>query len=140
MEDEQNPLTGFKPNIYPVMYWALVYGVLAGVLLFVIYLLQQYITIIWFPIFLVGLVLGGFRNYKKQKTAWLHGQGMTVGPTSFASEIREAVSDITVASQEMIAEERAAQQQEEPIETTENDQYPPDQQSPQPPIAPPPAA
>ena len=59
---EQQPAGQFKPNVYPIMYWALVYGVLAGVVLFIVFLLSRYITIIWFPVFVVGLLLVGFRK------------------------------------------------------------------------------
>lgn len=95
----------FKPNIYPVMYWALAYGVLAGVLLFIVYLLSNFITIIWFPVFLAGVIFGGFRNYRKQREDWGRSQGQAPQAKPMMQELREAVVDIAAASQEMIAEQ-----------------------------------
>lgn len=109
------PVEGFKPNIYPVMYWALAYGVIAGAILFVVYLLSRYITIVWFPVFLAGVVWGGYRNYKKQKNFWHTSQGMPPVKKSAMDEFKEAVGDIVSASQEMMAEQ--AQEQEQPTET-----------------------
>ncbi|MBI1833920.1 MAG: hypothetical protein HYR90_03775 [Candidatus Andersenbacteria bacterium] len=103
-------MADFKPNIYPVMYWALAYGALAGVLLFVVFLLSQYITVIWFPVFLVGLIFGGFRNYRTQKRAFEQGQGLPLQSKPVMQEFREAISDITTASQEMMAEQSAEDQ------------------------------
>lgn len=107
----------FKPNIYPVMYWALAYGLVAGFLLFLIYLLSRYITLFWFPVFAAGLIWGGFRNYKKQKNAWAQQAGAPLPKLTPVAEFREAVSDVVQASREMVAEQRmedavAAQQAE----------------------------
>ena len=101
MEDE------FKPNIYPVIYWGLAYGVIAGLLLFLVALLARYITLVWFPVFLAGLVWGGYRNYKKQKNAWATQSGASVTPKSPMEEFKEAVRDVADASREMVAEQRA---------------------------------
>lgn len=101
------PTGEYKPNIYPIMYWALAYGVIAGVILLVVYLLSQYITVIWFPVFLIGLIWGGYRNYIKQKQAYLSGQGMAYTPQSPMAEFREAARDVYTASQEMMAEQQA---------------------------------
>ena len=143
----------FKPNIYPVMYWALAYGVIAGVILLVVYLLSQYITVIWFPVFLIGLVWGGYRNYIKQKQSYLSGQGMEYKPQSPMAEFRAATQDIMNASREMMAEQQAedaaAIQAEEDALAAEEAQYtqetpPPEepyqddpQQPPRPPQQPP---
>lgn len=96
----------FKPNIYPVMYWGLAYGVAAGVILTVIYFLSNFITVIWFPVFLAGLIFGGFRSWRKQKEEWEKGQGMAPQAKPVMQEFREAVADIAVASQEMMTEEQ----------------------------------
>lgn len=116
-------MNGFKPNIYPVMYWALAYGVAAGVLLFVVYLLSQFITLIWFPVFLVGLAFGAFRNYQNQRRAFEQNQGIPTQAKPVMQEFREAVVDIANASQEMVAQQQAedaaaAQQQAAEFEQT----------------------
>lgn len=97
----------FKPNIYPVIYWGLAYGVVAGLLLFLVALLARYITLVWFPVFLAGLIWGGYRNYKKQKQAWATQSGTPVTPKSPMEEFKEAVRDVADASREMVAEQRA---------------------------------
>lgn len=128
----------FKPNIYPIMYWALAYGVLAGVLLFVVFMLSRFITVIWFPVFLAGLIWGGFRNYRKQRSDFERSQGQAPQARPVMQEFREAVADIAVAGQEMMAEqaaEDAAQQQPE-AETSPEQPIAPDQNQ-QPPAAPP---
>lgn len=97
----------FKPNIYPIMYWALAYGVIAGFLLFLVFLLSRFITIVWFPVFLVGLIWGGYRNYLKQKKIWATQSGVPLTPKSPVQEFKEAVSDVTDAAREMVAQNRA---------------------------------
>ena len=97
----------FKPNIYPIIYWALAYAVIAGFLLFLVYMLSQYITIVWFPVFLAGLVWGGYRNYQKQKKIWSTQSGVPLTPKSPVQEFKEAVSDVTQAAREMVAQQRA---------------------------------
>lgn len=97
----------FKPNIYPIIYWALAYGVIAGFVLFIMFLLARYITIVWFPVFLVGLAWGGFRNYKKQKRIWSTQAGVPLTPKSPMQEFREAVTDVTDAARDMVAQQRA---------------------------------
>lgn len=99
--------TEFKPNIYPIIYWALAYGAIAGFLLFLMYLLARYVTIIWFPVFLVGLIWGGFRNYQKQKKMWATTAGVPLTPKTPVQEFREAVSDVTDAAREMVAQQHA---------------------------------
>ncbi|HLD26127.1 MAG TPA: hypothetical protein VJC05_03745 [Candidatus Andersenbacteria bacterium] len=89
----------FKPNIYPIMYWALLYGVIAGILLFMLFILSRFITVVWFPVFLAGLIWGGYRNYKQQKTA--AGETM-VKPVM--QEFKEAASDIVAATREAMQE------------------------------------
>lgn len=97
----------FKPNIYPIIYWALAYGVIAGFLLFLVFILSRYITLVWFPLFLVGLVWGGYRNYQKQKKIWSTQSGTPLTPKSPVQEFKEAVSDVTQAAREMVAQQRA---------------------------------
>lgn len=97
----------FKPNIYPIIYWALAYGVIAGFLLFLVFLLSRFITIVWFPVFLVGLIWGGYRNYLKQKKIWSTQAGVPITPKSPVQEFKEAVSDVTAAAREMVAQQRA---------------------------------
>lgn len=95
----------FKPNIYPVILWSLVYGLAAGVLLFLITVAQQFVTILWIPLFLAGVVWGGWRNYVRQKSAWLASQGQAYQPQSTTAEFREALSDIRVASRDLFESE-----------------------------------
>lgn len=97
----------FKPNIYPIIYWALAYGVIAGFLLFLVYILSRYITLVWFPVFLLGLVWGGYRNYQRQKKMWSTQSGVPLTPKSPVQEFKEAVSDVTQAAREMVAQQRA---------------------------------
>lgn len=99
------------------MYWALAYGLVAGFLLFLVYLLSRYITLFWFPVFAAGLIWGGFRNYKKQKKAWAQQTGTPIAPGTPMQEFREAVSDVVQASREMVAEQSfdEAQGKQEPL-------------------------
>lgn len=97
----------FKPNMYPLMYWALAFGAISGVALFLMYLLSQFITLVWFPVFLAGLIWGGYRNYKQQKEAWMKGTGTSAVPQSPIQEFKEAVGDVVNASRQMMAEQRA---------------------------------
>jgi hypothetical protein len=95
----------FKVNIYPLMYWGLAYGLIAGFVLFVLFLLSKYITVIWFPVFLAGLIWGGYRNYKKQKDGWSKQSNEPKKSQSPADEVKEAVKDIFSATKEMVAEQ-----------------------------------
>ena len=95
----------FKVNIYPLIYWGLAYGLIAGFVLFVLFLLSKYITVIWFPIFLGGLIWGGYRNYKKQKDGWRKQSNEPSKPQSAVEEVKEAASDIFSAAKEMVAEQ-----------------------------------
>jgi hypothetical protein len=91
----------FKPNIYPIMYWGLMYGLIAGLLVFGLYLLSSYLTLVWLPVFLAGVVWGGYRNYKKQKREAGHaGQ-----PKPAVEEFKEAAKDIMGVTKEMISEQ-----------------------------------
>lgn len=98
----------YKPNIYPIMYWAILYGVLCALALFVIKLLSDFITLLWFPVFLAGLLWGGFRKYKKDKEAWVrqgnsNPQDVSQGnPKSVVVEFKDAARDIAQASQEIV--------------------------------------
>ena len=96
-------MAGFKPNIYPIMYWGLLYGLVAGFALLALYFLSQFITILWFPVFLAGLVLGGYRNYQRQK----RGAGAETA-TSPMEEFKSAAQDIAAATREMMQEQRGA--------------------------------
>lgn len=90
------------------MYWGLMFGLIAGFMLFAIFLLSRYITTIWFPVFLAGVIWGGYRNYRKQKKAW---QGQVGQPSEVASvveEVKEAARDIAVATRDMMAEQPEA--------------------------------
>jgi len=115
----------FKPNIYPVMYWSLAYGVAAGVLLFVLNLLSSFITIIWFPVFLCGLIWGGWRNYKKQKNTWETSTGTAATSQGVMGEFREAVTDIAGASQELFNQEAAPEEEITDVEDAADEELPP---------------
>ncbi len=106
-------MDNFKPNIYPVIYWGLMFGLLAGFVLLVMLLLSRYITVIWFPVFLSGVIWGGWHNYRRQKRAWREQQEKGNGAETRAAapegntlqEIKEAARDITMAAREIIAEQ-----------------------------------
>lgn len=102
MEDT-TPQNEYKPNIYPIMYWAILYGALSALALFVLKLLSDFITILWFPVFLAGLVWGGFRKYKQDKAAWMQGKGIVGTQKSAVDEFKDAARDITQATQEMVS-------------------------------------
>lgn len=86
----------FKPNTSPIIYWGLAYGLAAGFLLLIMSLLSRYITFVWPFVFMAGLVWGGYRNYRKQKTA------LGIAPASSPlQEFRQAVQDIASVSQEV---------------------------------------
>lgn len=103
-ENNKQPPTEFKPNIYPIMYWALAFGIVAGLLLFILRLLAQFITVIWFPVFLIGLIWGAYRNYKKQKREWVKYSGMPIAPASPLQEFKQAARDIMDATRDMVAQ------------------------------------
>jgi choline-glycine betaine transporter len=105
----------FKPNIYPIMYWALAFGATTGVLLFLVTLASSYIGIISFPIFLAGMIWGGYRNYKIQKARWHQQTGQPIQNQSPVEEFKQAVRDIAESSQEMMNQE--SQEKTEPTET-----------------------
>ena len=84
------------------MYWALAYGAAAGILLFILYVLSNFITIVWFPVFLAGVVWGGWRNYQQQKTRWYAQAGVPAPQRSPMEEFRQAASDIAASSQELL--------------------------------------
>ncbi|MDZ4225322.1 MAG: hypothetical protein U1C49_00585, partial [Candidatus Andersenbacteria bacterium] len=127
MEPEQsvgggmnNQSTGqeFKPNIYPVMYWALAYGVVAGLLLFLLSVLSQFLTLVWFPVFLAGLIWGGYRNYQKQRSEWRQNTGTPATAQSPVNEFKSAVQDIAAASRELMSQEAQETSTEEPEATS----------------------
>lgn len=118
----------FKPNIYPIMYWALAFGATAGVLLWLVTILSNYISLVWFPVFLAGLLWGGYRNYRSQKLAFEKQTGQNLQAQSPMEEFKQAVSDVAAASGELLnqeAEEGAGQSQPEgettQIETRDSD-------------------
>ncbi len=86
----------------PLMYWALAYGAAAGVLLFILYLLSNFITLVWFPVFLVGVIWGGWRNYQQQKKRWYAQAGVPVPQQSAMEEFKQAAADIATSSQELL--------------------------------------
>lgn len=134
-------MADFKPNIYPIMYWALAFGAAAGVLLFVLFLLSQAINIAWFPVFLAGLVYGGYRNYKKQKQAWAAASGMPVATGSPMDEFRQAARDITSASRDLLEQEAPAEEEivEAPLAEDAapiEEALPPSDEQPLPPVQP----
>jgi hypothetical protein len=65
-------------------------------------LLSQFITLVWFPVFLAGVIWGGYRNYQKQKRL----QGAVTAAQAPMQEFREAAQDIVSATRDMLAEER----------------------------------
>jgi hypothetical protein len=107
------------------MYWGLMYGLIAGFVLFILFMLSRFITVLWFPVFLVGLIWGGYRNYIKQKKEAGHGN---TEPKTVLEEFKEAAKDIVGATREMVAEqvEEAAQREEMAAqEIIENDELAP---------------
>ena len=95
-------MADFKPNMMPLLYWSLAYGAAAGVLLFILFLLSNFITIVWFPVFLAGVVWGGWRNYKQQKKRWYEQAGVPAPAQSPLDEFKQAASDIATSSQELL--------------------------------------
>ena len=87
------------------MYWALVYGIIAASVLLLIKILADFINIIWFFVFLAGLIWGGFRKYKQDKAAWMQGSGIKSTSKSAKEEFKEAARDIAQAGKEMIAKQ-----------------------------------
>ncbi len=101
----------FKPNIYPIMYWALIFGLSATVVLFLLSVLSRYITLLWFPIFLAGLVWGGYRNYQRQRREWERTHNISGGAGSPLQEFKEATRDVVAASRELIAQQPQQEEQ-----------------------------
>lgn len=95
-------MSEFKPNVMPLMYWALAFGAAAGILLFILYLLSEYILIFWVPVFLVGMAWGGWRNYQQQKKRWYTQVGAVAPTQTITQEFREAASDIANVSREFL--------------------------------------
>jgi hypothetical protein len=98
-------MANFKVNIYPVIYWGLAYALIAGFVLFVLFLLSKYITVIWFPVFLAGLIWGGYRNYKKQKEVSGNQSNEPAVAQSPLEEAKEAARDIFSAARDMVADQ-----------------------------------
>lgn len=124
----------FKPNMYPIMYWALAFGAAAAVLLFVLFLLSQVIAIAWFPVFLTGLIWGGYRNYKKQKEAWAASTGTAPSMGSPMDEFKQAASDIANASRDLIQQEAPLEENISPEPAVEEEPETPPTPPTQPPI------
>mgnify|MGYP001604133597 CR=1 FL=1 len=117
----------FKPNIYPIMYWGLMYGLVAGLLLFALLLLSRFITIVWFPVFVAGVIWGGYRNYTKQKNS----SGQSQPPKTPLEDFKEAASDIVGATRDMIREQmQQTAQPMTPEETATTDDSIPDETEP----------
>ncbi len=136
----------FKPNLYPIMYWAIAYGAVAGIALFLLNFLSSFINVLWAPVFLVGLVWGGYRQYQRQKAAWRMGQGVPATKNSPVEEFKQAVGDVVTASRELMTQnveeeaQQALQQQEaaeqelvqqEELQQTAEEELPPQNQPPQ---------
>ncbi|MEK7500005.1 MAG: hypothetical protein AAB649_05370 [Patescibacteria group bacterium] len=105
--DQQTPQPEYKPNIYPIIYWALVYGIIAATALFAVHLLAGIIALVWFPVFLAGVIWGGYRKYQQDKAAWAQTNGTSTSSASGApntpmQEFKNAARDIAKAGQEMI--------------------------------------
>lgn len=90
------------------MYWALAFGSAAAVLLFVLFLLSRVIAFAWVPVFLTGLIWGGYRNYKKQKQDWANTAGVVPVVLSPLDEFRQAASDVAQASRDLMEQESPA--------------------------------
>lgn len=135
----------FKPNIYPVIFWAVSYGAAAALLVFVAKLLLEYINIFGPLVFLAGVVLGAWRNYRKQKNEFYANSGQAPAEQSPMDEFRAAARDIASASQELMNQEAPAEEvveeeivyEEPPVETqqqeVQQEELPPEE----PPVAPP---
>lgn len=106
----------FKVNIYPVIYWALAYGLVAAIVLLLLKVLSDNITGLWAIVFVAGLVWGGYRNYQIQKKAWV-GQGHAAAPQSPVEEFKQAIKDIAGASRDLMKQTAA---QAEKVVPTEN--------------------
>lgn len=104
--------SSFKPNIYPIMYWALAFGVIAGTVLFLVYLLSSFLTLLWFPVFLAGVIWGGYRNYKIQKQTWSAAASNTPSTGSPWEEFKQAGSDILEAARDLMSQEAPPQSEE----------------------------
>ncbi len=85
------------------MYWAILYGVIAAVALLIFKMLADYLTYLWFPVFLLGMVWGGYRKYTQDKKAWMAGTGIVGTSKSAIEEFKDAARDIANASREMMA-------------------------------------
>src|SRR3954469_12560350 len=105
----------FKPNIYPIMYWAFAFGIAAGLGMYILLLLSRFITIIWGPVFLVGLAWGAYRNYKIQKAAWSKNNGVPVVTQSPMNEFKQAFRDIRDSSRELVAQQVAESEANETV-------------------------
>ena len=92
------------------------YGLIAGFVLFILLLMSRFITLLWFPVFLVGVIWGGYRNYKKQKSESGH---VSTQPKTALEEFKEAARDIVGATRDMVAEQaQEAVAEEEAARTT----------------------
>lgn len=125
-------MANFKPNLYPIMYWGLVYGICAGLLLFAVLLLSRFVVIVWFPFFLGGLLWGGYRNYQQQKLAGQHNVSEAAQPP--LQEIKAAARDIISATRDMMRE-NATTDEAENASVPDAEDVPP-----RPPTVPPPPA
>lgn len=108
----------FKLQIMPIMFWSLAYGATAGMLLFIVFLLSTYILIVWFPVFLVGVLWGAWRNYQQQKKRWYTQADMPPAQQSITQELRQAASDIASASRELFNQEAELKQDAQAADTS----------------------
>ena len=83
---------------------------------------SAYIGMVWFPIFMVGLVWGGYRNYQMQKARWYQQAGQPTPTQSPLQEFKQAVTDIADASKELMNQESETQ---EPAQTPTEPGTPP---------------
>lgn len=96
------------------MFWALTWGAAAGLVLFLLNILSRFITVVWAPVFIGGLLWGGWRNYQRQKAQWHAGSGVPPTPQSPWEEVRDAVRDITDATRSVVQGEEPPPPEETP--------------------------
>ncbi|MCH8748451.1 hypothetical protein IH781_01745 [Patescibacteria group bacterium] len=101
LQSEEKTGRGFRVNIYPVMYWGLLFGLGASVLVWLVAQLAQYLSNVLLPVFLGGLVGGAFWSYLRQRNAWSKKRGNKQVAADGAS-FGAAVRDIAGASANLI--------------------------------------
>lgn len=96
----------------PIFYWALAYGAAAGILMSLVAIMAKYLTLAWLPVFLAGLIWGGWRSWRQQRQQWYAQENVTPPAQSVAEEIRQAALDMAQASQELLNQD--AEEESEP--------------------------